>query len=203
MDGIRDDQRDRPVEPAVDEEVARQRDDVLGRRARRRHAVVGLDHQHIVAGLDRLGRVEAEALEGALVLAEILPVQPDIGDLADPVELHEIALAAWHGRDLEVLAIPADTLDAVGGGGTHDARIADMVPGIGNVDAGPGAVVETGRFGAGDRIVLLDPPAGIERPLLAGLNRSRQKKGCQNRQRYGSNHGFTPALAGERPVLSA
>ena len=91
---MRDDQRRASVDSAEHEEVTRQRYDFLRRSPGPRAAVVCLDDQQVVAGgIDRRGGVEAEAGERALVLAQVVAVEPDIGDGADAVELQEVATA--------------------------------------------------------------------------------------------------------------
>src|SRR3546814_6925480 len=85
---------DLAIEAAEHHEIARQRHDMPGRAARIRLAVVGPHRQHIVAaGPHRRGRIEAEAREGAFVVAELDPVQPDVGDAARRIESEEAALA--------------------------------------------------------------------------------------------------------------
>ena len=67
-------------------------------RAGLRTAVVGLHDQQVFTGwVDRRRGVEAESREGAGMLAEIVPVQPDIRDGADTVELKKVALRRGRG----------------------------------------------------------------------------------------------------------
>jgi hypothetical protein len=56
-----------------------------------RTAVVGPYHQKVLAGwLDRGRDVETESGKGSGMLAEIVSVQPNIGNDADPVELKKV-----------------------------------------------------------------------------------------------------------------
>ncbi len=75
------------------EEIAEQRNDVLGRGAGIALAIVGAHRDHVSAGRQVIGDVEAEPAECALVLGHMTSVHPDIGDVADAVELQEMAFA--------------------------------------------------------------------------------------------------------------
>jgi len=92
MHEIGGDQRDAAIDAAEYEEIAGQRDHIFRGRTGLRTAIVGLDHQKVLAGrFDRGRGIETESGKCSGVIAEIVSVQPNICDGTDPIELEKVA----------------------------------------------------------------------------------------------------------------
>ena len=94
--------------------------------------VVDADNDRVVGARDQcFGRVQREWRVAAFVVAEIVAVQPDVGDVADGAELEGRVLTEPHGRDCELAAVEAGI-----------GRLARRhVEGAGNVERRPVGVV--------------------------------------------------------------
>ena len=127
--------------------------------------IVDTHGQHVgLARAQRPGRVEGEGRRAALVVAEVGPVEPDVGHVVDRAEVQGEGQAGPVRRDGEAAPVPA----APGLGALRRARRSRQ--GLG----GPAAVVEAGILAAAGR--LYDPAqrtgaigegqVGVELPLV-------------------------------------
>ena len=135
----RGDERHPAIQAARHVEVAAERSDGGQVAVRQGRAIVGLDQQHVLLAAQELARhVEPERGKGALVLPELLAVEPDVGDDAGAVELQPLRRA--RARTVEFQPVPAlATLVVLAGRGRLFGRGGvDRVPGVRQVDRGPG-----------------------------------------------------------------
>ena len=151
MHVVGDDQADRPIQPAMDEEVARQRQHIGSRGTHIWRAVVDLNQQRV--GRTRLqgrGGIEAEARKAARMAAQPFAVQPHLRRATGRVELKIGALAVEVARAGERQLVPADPLIVV-----ERLRPVRVVAGLGVVtdavpavrDRNPRPVRRAGRRG--------------------------------------------------------
>jgi len=137
------DQRHAAIEPAMDEEIARQRDHALRRTAGRGLAVVGA-HDDLVdgVGVQRVGDVQAETREGAGVAADVHAVHPHVGNVADAVELQVMPRTGSNAHRLQAQAVPTLALRIVDIRRARQPVFAQMVPGVRQRDLGPVAIIQ-------------------------------------------------------------
>ena len=71
------------------------------------------DGQQVLAGSQRLGRIEAEGCLGAFMATEMLPVEPDVAQVVHGMEMQQGALARgmWALRS-KGAPVPDDTMRA-------------------------------------------------------------------------------------------
>ena len=171
------DERDLPVEPPGQVEVAVQRSDGREVRLVLGLAVVRLHHEHVSGGPEDVRHVEAEGRERPLVLAELPAVQPHVGHHARAVELQPVTGASR--RRVEREPVPAAP-PLVGNGGVRAGRVV-RVPGVRQAHGRP-AVARSGQGHlVGHRVVLHEPPAGRE-----GLQGARLRRLARGRLAHGA-----------------
>ncbi len=171
---VSDQERHAAINAPKHEEIARQRDHRRRTRPGLRLAVVRLHNQDVVTrSVDGGRRIETEPRKRASMLAEVVTVQPDIGNRPDAVKLEKVT-ANLPGRGREPQPIPPDPLHAVRQRRPLDPRVTDPVPGVRHIDRLPRRVVKTAILSARDRARLLESPAVVEtdrNTRLAGKNR--------------------------------
>ena len=195
------DQRHAAIQPAMDEEIAPQRDDMLGAAARLGLAVVRAHDDDIrLPRLQLVGYIEAKAREGALVLPDMLAVDPKVGDRTDAIELQDRPFPFGQGRLFEPQPVPARSLAHIGFPGALGRIIAHAVPAVRQADLLPLAVVESGTGNGLGRIAELETPALVERANPASIARSglgmagrrRTLWQCLGQARHGHHHRRQP-----------
>lgn len=105
--------------------------------------VVDFDGEEIRSRGQRVTNIDEEAGVSAIVMAGVLAVDEDVGDLESAFEFEEDSFREPIFCDVDLFSVPADTDIKIGG-----AEVGE-VEGVGEVDGLPVGVVEIALGGAG------------------------------------------------------
>src|SRR5262245_32349437 len=129
-----------------------------------------ITHSHceniIPANANDGGHFEPEHSEAATMLAQVNPVDPDIRDRVDAIEVNENLAASFSGIDKEMTTVEARSAIIV----IAAVLAVSGVPGVGDRDEIPAFVVEGFLFRAG-QIVFDKSPSIDQRRVVSNFRR--------------------------------
>ena len=157
--------------------------------------VVHLDREHVLlrAEMHRVRDVDAVGGDAVLVQTDLLAVEVDVARLAHAFELQEDAVAGKRGGQLEVLAIPGESLVGARVAAAVGDELAEAVDIVEAVRRGNGVHSASSKAGASAPGDILADELPVEVEVQRGARGLGRNVGCGRRRRGRGKHGIGAA----------